>query len=259
MTEDDERISRALQDLTIRQVPTGPVPLAQLLHRGRRARRLRTLTGTATGAGGLALVCAVTLALVPGPTPQAPPPLSAARSASTTPSAETPTATPPVSTPDRLLELLKSKLPTGLQLSNPWKLDRTSGFPIKQQAAAYTISNSTGTGTVRIDVSRATPSPNGKVRPQDCSIPGCTVTAQPDGSVLTLYLPPRAVGGEQDWRATLQRPDGTTVLAGAGNIPGPGSDRREPYPNPPLLTGAQLSALALDPAWHQAAAALPAP
>ncbi|WP_457031201.1 hypothetical protein [Kitasatospora sp. P5_F3] len=259
MTEDDERISRALQELTIRQVPTGPVPLAELLHRGRRARRLRTLTGTAAGAGGLALVCTVTLALVPGTTAQAPPPLSAARSTPATP-ATSPAVTPPVSTgADRLLELLRSKLPTGLQLSNPLKLDRTSGFPSKQQAAAYTISNSTGTGTLRIDVSRTTPSPNGKVRPQDCSIPGCTVTAQPDGSVLTLYLPPRAVGGEQDWRATLQRPDGTTVLAGAGNIPGPGSDRREPYPNPPLLTGAQLSALALDPAWHQAAAALPAP
>jgi hypothetical protein len=85
------------------------------------------------------------------------------------------------------------------------------------------------------------------------------VTVQPGGAYLTVYLPDRPASGEQDWHASLQSPDGTTVTVSSGNIPGPGSDRHTPYPNGPLLTGPQLAALALDPAWHTAAAALPLP
>ena len=139
------------------------------------------------------------------------------------------------------------------------ELDPSSRFPVKRLEAAYTASHGSATGTVRIEVSRTAPPPDGKVHPDECTNPSCTVTAQPDGGSLTLYQHAQAAGGEQDWQATLRRPDGTMVMAGAGNLPGPGSDQRTPYPNPPLLTGAQLSALALDPAWHQAAATLPAP
>ncbi|BFV58554.1 hypothetical protein KCMC57_up36580 [Kitasatospora sp. CMC57] len=261
MTEEDERIARALRLLMDRQVTPVPVPMARLLHRGRSARRLRTLTGIATGAGGVAAVCVVALTLAPAATVQPPAP-PAARSTTATPSV---VATPAPTGAAELLELLRSKVPTGLKLSNPWTLDRTSDIPltpgvsVKHAAAAYIASDGSGTGNIRIEVGRAAPSADGTVHPPACNIPGCTVTAQPDGGFLTLSLPARAAGGEQDWRATVQRPDGTTVTAGAGNIPGPGSDRKEPYPNPPLLTGVQLSALALDPAWHQAAAALPAP
>ncbi|MFD0571558.1 hypothetical protein ACFQ0T_23055 [Kitasatospora gansuensis] len=212
MTEDDGRMSHALHALTDRQVPTGPVPLAQLLRRGRRARRLRTLTGTAAGAGGLALVCAATLALVPGTTVQPPPP-SAARSAPATPSAApsvvATTATPPVpASTAQLLELLRSKLPTNLQLSNPWQLDRTSGFPFKQLTAAYTASDGTGTGTVRIEVGRTRPSADGTVRPAPCDIPGCTVTTQPDGAFLTLYLPPEPQVANRTGRPPCYDPTG---------------------------------------------------
>lgn len=66
MTENDERMSRALHDLAHPQLTTGPIPVADLLRRGRRTRRLRNLARTGAGAGCLALAVAAGLAVVPG-------------------------------------------------------------------------------------------------------------------------------------------------------------------------------------------------
>ncbi|MFE0458614.1 hypothetical protein ACFW1A_05035 [Kitasatospora sp. NPDC058965] len=261
MTEDDARIAGRLKQLADRQVTGGPVPAADLIHRGRRTRRLRTLGGTAVGAGGVALACTVCLALVPGTTDRAT--LSpAAQSSPATPATTATTAPPtdPAITTTRLLALLAAKVPADLHPSNPYQLDETARLPwLRQLTAAYTVSDGAGTGSVRVEVRRTTPPPGGTLTPTPCAMPGCTVTPEPGGSYLTVYLPDRAAGGEQDWRATVDRPDGTSVTVSAGNLPAPGSDRKVPYPNAPLLTGGQLSSLALDPAWHQAAASLPAP
>ncbi|MFG2824302.1 hypothetical protein ACGFX4_33340 [Kitasatospora sp. NPDC048365] len=268
MTEDDERIAHALHDLADRRTttdapgplgsvgsvgPVGPVPVAELLRRGRRSRRLRTLTRTVTAAGAVALACTTGIALAPGgattPTP-APPAAHSTSAPAPATSSPSPTATP--ATADQALDLLRSKLPGTLRLSLPW----TAGPPPKglpgayRIAAAYTVTDGSRTGSVRIEIARAAP------RTADpCPIPDCTVTALPDGSQLTVYLP--TVGDLQDWRAELRRPDGTFITASAGNIPGPGDKRRDPYPNSPLLDGAQLTALAQDPVWHQLALTFP--
>lgn len=269
MTEDDERIAHALHDLADRRTttdavgplgalgalgplgPVGPVPVAELIRRGRRGRRLRTLTRTVAAAGAVALACTAGIALAPGgATTPAPVPPAAHSTSAPAPATPSPSATP--ATPDQALDLLRSKLPGTLRLSLPW----TDGPPPKglpgayRIAASYTVTDGSRTGSVHIEIARAEP------RTADpCPIPDCTVTALPDGSQLTVYLP--TVSDHQDWRAELRRPDGTFITAGAGNVPGPGDHRREPYPNSPLLDGAQLTALAKDPVWHQLALTFP--
>jgi hypothetical protein len=53
----------------------------------------------------------------------------------------------------------------------------------------------------------------------------------------------------------LHRPDGVTIYAESGNIPGPGQGTN--LGKGPKLTADQLKALALDPAWGPIGDALP--
>ncbi|MEV4560579.1 hypothetical protein AB0K51_26785 [Kitasatospora sp. NPDC049285] len=263
MTTDDERLPRALRDLADRHPGGGPAPVAELLSRGRRARRLRTLTATATASCAVAVLAATTLVLAPsGPAaaPVAPSTGSASASASSGSPTPSPSPTPTALTAAQLLEMLRAKLPPSLRLSEPWThgpgpngLGASTGPTAISVAAAFTVTDGAHTGTAEIEISHVAPGN----RPDTCDIAFCTVTPQPGGGSLTVYLPDYP-GVPQVWRATLRRPDGTLITASAGNVPGAVSASMELYPNPPLLDGPQLTALALDPAWLAAATGLPA-
>ncbi|MFI9275773.1 hypothetical protein ACIGXM_34495 [Kitasatospora sp. NPDC052896] len=254
--EDD--FSHALREAA-EAVPPAPLDLlvASAVRRGRRRRQRRAMVGAAGTVAALACVGALTLQLRSGAAPAAaevdaaphPKPVTSVLASPPGTAGATPSA--PVSA-DRLLALFKSKLPADLRLSSPFTLDQTSG-PV----AAYTATDGNGTGSVEITISHAAPRAIPTASSDYCgkpAIPGCVATAQPDGGELTVQLPPRAASGQQLWSATLNRPDGTTVMVSAGNIPGPDSGRATPYPNGPLLSGTQLSDLALDPLWQQVAA-----
>ncbi|KQV16634.1 hypothetical protein ASC99_28090 [Kitasatospora sp. Root107] len=164
----------------------------------------------------------------------------------------------------QLLELFRAKLPVGLELSEPFKKDRVPdrpGWPSTSLVAAYTVRNGVGTGSVGIEISHTAPdlAPDGATGSASCVQPTCTTTPQPGGGNLTVRQGAGAVDGRQIWSATLEGPDGTVVWVGADNIPGPGTGRTAIYPNAPLLTAAELSALALDPAWQRVAGGLPSP
>ncbi|GAA0692305.1 hypothetical protein GCM10010193_53560 [Kitasatospora atroaurantiaca] len=77
MTEEQDRLPEAIRTLADRWPTLGLVPVAELLHRGRRARRARALLRGAIGAGTLALAVAVAVTVAPaepagGPTVLAP-------------------------------------------------------------------------------------------------------------------------------------------------------------------------------------------
>ncbi|WP_371497509.1 hypothetical protein OG871_16185 [Kitasatospora sp. NBC_00374] len=65
MSEDDAGLSRALMDLADHKAAPGPVPVADLLRRGRRARRLRTAVRVGTATGALTLAVAAGVAALP--------------------------------------------------------------------------------------------------------------------------------------------------------------------------------------------------
>ncbi|WP_371502446.1 hypothetical protein OG871_35455 [Kitasatospora sp. NBC_00374] len=255
--EDD--FSQALREAA-EASPPAPLGLmaAGAAQRGRRRKRRRAVAASAAAVAALGCLGALTLQLRPVAEAAGP-------SVATSPaSSATPTA-PAVASPSapadsaRLLELFKSKLPADLALSGPVRRDPVPGTRLDLMVAAYTASDGHGTGGVEISLGRVVPWPGWPANVEGCSdVPNCTTTAQPDGSYLTVYRPDRAVGGEQVWSACLRRPDGVTVLVSAGNVPGPGAGLMEPYPNAPLLSPAQLSALALDPVWLPLAGGLPA-
>jgi hypothetical protein len=231
--------------------------------RGRRRKRRRALTaGVATVA---AVACASVLAfqLRPAAGPAGPADLGrSAGPASAAPAASASASTGPspsaATGAAQLLEVLRAKLPAGLQVSRPMSWGGgTSGPRAGLLEAAYTVTNGTATGSVQITVNRVAP---GALQDADgaCEpgLTGCTSVRQSDGGRLKIYRPARGAGGDQNWDATLRRPDGTVVSVSAGNLPGPGTGRTEPYPNAPLLTAEQLGALALDPAWQPFAASL---
>ncbi|MGW4649915.1 hypothetical protein [Kitasatospora sp. NPDC004289] len=247
----EERVAEGLRELAARQEVSGPVPVAELLHRGRRGRRLRTATRVAAASVGVGAALTVAVALLPAPAATGPglpalPAVSPSAVATPSPAASSPAPLP--TTGPELLEALRTRIPAGLSLGTPWAPEQQP----YQKYVGFQVRNGGATGNVRIDINRPSTGPVNVVR---CTIPGCTDTDLPDGGHLQLYLPGKAVGGEQDWRATVRRPDGTMVTAASGNIPGPG-EGTQVHPNAPLLTGEQLSELALDPLWQQVALTL---
>ncbi|GAA3153020.1 CU044_5270 family protein [Nonomuraea roseoviolacea] len=74
MNDDQEHLARALRTLAHRE-PASPAPVSELVRRGRRARRRRTVAGAVAGTGlvSAALVVALGLAGI-GPTPPGTPP-----------------------------------------------------------------------------------------------------------------------------------------------------------------------------------------
>ncbi|MFJ1705889.1 hypothetical protein [Kitasatospora sp. NPDC088346] len=255
--EDD--FSHALR-AAAQSAPPAPLELmaAGAAQRGRRRRRRHAVIASAAAVAALGCLGAFTLQLRPASEDAGRTPATAPAAASPSPSAS---AQAPADA-GRLLELFASKLPADLRLSRPVKHDPgPAGSPAAGlMTAGYTATDGRGTGGVEISISRGVPhgrtAGDGGCGPDTAD---CTTAAQPDGSYLTVHRPERALGGEQVWRAVLRRPDGTVVSVSAGNVPGPGSGRSEPYPNAPLLSPDQLSALALDPAWPPMAAGLPAP
>ncbi|WP_457030966.1 hypothetical protein [Kitasatospora sp. P5_F3] len=163
---------------------------------------------------------------------------------------DTPTAMPVDSA--RLLELFGAKLPVGLELSEPFRADsvkdRAPGLRGAALVAAYTVRNGSGTGTVAITITRTSPAAN---RVADTA-------TEVNGGYLTISEPARTADVPQVRSATMQWPDGEVKVI-ADNVPVPGSGRTGLYPNAPLLSAAELSALAVDPAWQRVAAGLPAP
>ncbi|GAB2690254.1 hypothetical protein [Kitasatospora kifunensis] len=251
-----------------------PLPRLELLaagaaQRGQRRKRRRAVLASAAsvavlaGAGVVALqlrptVASVSTLAATGPTATAHSAAAQPPAASVGPSpSPSPTAATPVSS-SQVLELLKSKLPANLQVSHPVNEERSSGMPGPGVMAGFTLTDGSGKGNVSISITHGKPRPS--VAPE-CgpSVPKCTDTPLPDGSNLQVYLPAPAVAGEQVWSATLQRRDGITLEVESGNVPGMNSGDTELYPNAPLLTGAQLTALAEDPVWLPVMASIPAP
>ncbi|MFJ8041937.1 hypothetical protein ACIRBX_15700 [Kitasatospora sp. NPDC096147] len=252
----DRAVAVALRELADRQEVTGPVPVDELLRRGRRGRRLRATTRVAAVAVGIGAVATAVSVLLPTPPtslpglPSEPP---AAHSAPPTggPAVPSPSATAPASAP-QLQEAFRARLPPRLTVTG------TSG-PSVGAASAYEINVGwslqvgAARGDARLHVSRW-PVNRPADRPR-CTTPGCTDTDLPDGGRIRVYLPAQAANGRQYWEVSRLRPDGTQVTVSSSNVPGPG-DGREPAPNAPLLTEAELTALAGEPAWHQAALTL---
>jgi len=88
VTEEQDRLPDAIRTLAGRQAALGPVPVAELLHRGRRARRGRTLLRAAIGTGALALAVTMAAAIAPASPADGPATLSPASSPASSPSAE---------------------------------------------------------------------------------------------------------------------------------------------------------------------------
>ncbi|MFD0574626.1 hypothetical protein ACFQ0T_42055 [Kitasatospora gansuensis] len=92
----------------------------------------------------------------------------------------------------------------------------------------------------------------------NCAAPVCTATRQPDGTKLTVRQL-TGPSGDQNRSAVLEWPDGSQVMVAASNDPGKEeADGTRSYTNAPLLSLPELSAIALDPAWRQVVAGLPA-
>ncbi|MDH6115185.1 hypothetical protein P3T36_004104 [Kitasatospora sp. MAP12-15] len=251
----EDEFSHALREAAEASPPTSVELLAiGAAQRGRRRKRRRTVVASASAMAAMACVGVLTLQLRPSAD------VSSPSTVGTTADPATPAATrklPPLTpvpapvTSGQLLELFKAELPADLRLSNAMTQDGSAGGSV-QLTAAYTATDGHHTGGVEINLTRAPAHPGQRASVGPCSggIPDCTTTAEPGGASLSLYLPAQAAGGEQNWTATLDRPDGSALTISAGNIPGPGSGRDTPYPNAPLLSAAQLTALALDPVWQ---------
>ncbi|MFJ1795140.1 hypothetical protein [Kitasatospora griseola] len=283
-TNDHEDLSNALEVLVDRQPPAGDAPVAELVRRGRLRKRQRAAVMT----GGVAAVVAVAMAgaFVVGaegsPTAGGIGPAAAASGSakpSSTPSdkasgspsgkpsssgspsgkptssgspsgkpSDAPTAGAPV--PD----LLAERIPVGYRILTTWKDPgpRPGSGQSWRLGAGHTITNGSRTGNIRIELTQLVGVPSGSTNytpTADCgSMPDCTVTQRPDGSVLIVQLP-AAAAGMQDWKALLYGTDGSLVTASSGTVPGPG-DGTDLYPGPPVLDGEQLKALALDPVWQ---------
>lgn len=254
-------------------VDASPPPRLDLLatgaaQRGQRRKRRRTVLASVASVAVLAGAGAVALNQGPanGPTgiTVATGPTTATQSTTATPP---PTATPsPGSSPgattavpsSQVLKLFKSKLPDGFQTSHPVNLDLTEPEPGVRAGVA--ISNGSGKGTASITITRGK---SGPWLAPGCgtttTVSHCTDTPLPGGAELMLWLPDRVPNGTQVWNATLKRSDGITLTVESGNVPDQGSGDTDVYPNPPLLTGAQLTALAEDPVWLPVMASIPAP
>ncbi|MFE9421607.1 hypothetical protein ACFYNO_01450 [Kitasatospora sp. NPDC006697] len=262
-----------------------PEPLVELLaagaaRRGRAAKRRRTLlTATAAvvvlaGAGTLAVQLQPAhkngtaeqsvAAAAPGsstplpsgkPTAPVPPPSAGALAGTPSPSAG---AGRPM-TDEQMTALLQQKLP-GFKLSRPFG-HGTEPAPGQRGPGAYagfTITDANGEGGVEIVVNHSKPAV--PVAGNRC--PGkadCTATTLPDGSVLTVNLPPMTSFGLQNWEVTLQNPNGVMVMAESGNVGTPGVAGMQPTGKATPLSGDQLKALAMDPDWQDIGLAVPIP
>ncbi|MCX4749860.1 hypothetical protein OG455_30830 [Kitasatospora sp. NBC_01287] len=272
----EEEFSHALREAATDSPPVAVDLLALgAAERGQRRKRRRTVLASAATVALLAGVGALTLQPRPSAEAAGPsadgrgaPTVSAAASGSPTttpspsapsPSTPSPSATAPVSA-EQLLELFKTKLPGGLQLSDPMARDNVDG--VSNRFAALTVTDGRGSSSVEITIQHAPPWPNPTKPPiGNCltTDPDCVGTAQPGGAYLLAYHPPRAAGGAQQWSAMFDRPDGARVIVDESDVPGPGTGRTEPYANALLLSPEQLSALALDPVWAPLAVGLPTP
>ncbi|GAA4877417.1 hypothetical protein GCM10023235_66720 [Kitasatospora terrestris] len=242
-------------DLAVRGFsPHSPDLVHRAAVRGRRLRRIRqaqlaVAAVLVVGTAGLGL-SRLGPAAAPGPLPPA---------AMSTSPGPVPSSTAPVAPTDsaQLLDLLRGKLPSDLQLSAPFRVDPggqwPSGEPSKVLAAGFALTKGSGRGGVGITFSRTSLLSTAK-----CTKPTCTATRQPDGTTLMVRQLADA-SGLQTWSAVLEWPDGSQVMVTASNNPGgDGEDGTRPYTNAPLLGLSELSAIALDPAWRQVMAGLPA-
>ncbi|MEV7212334.1 hypothetical protein AB0O31_04495 [Kitasatospora cineracea] len=276
---EDQEVSRALRDLADRHGPAGPAPVAELLHRGRRRRglRLAAVTGSVAAVAAVAVFGATALGGGASPTTTAVGPADGGTaSVSASPSA---TRSGPA-TSEEIAELLKPRLPSGYhpdgaptlidnrkQSDNEEELkklaEQQGGMPAGGRAvpvtfgAGYTVTNGAKTGTVQISIMHRSDAAASSGAPLPSNLcgqrPDCTVTKQPDGSTVVLYLPKMPPDLPQVWQADLYRTDGSHVVAQSGNVPlaGHGQDL---YAGPPPMTGEALTALVLDPVWTQGAA-----
>ncbi|MFE2351541.1 hypothetical protein [Kitasatospora cineracea] len=284
---EDQEVSRALRDLADRHGPAGPAPVAELLHRGRRRRglRLAAVTGSVAAVAAVAVLGATALGGGASPTTTVAGPAgggtaSASTSASASASASSGATRTGQVTAEEIAELLKSRLPAGYHPDgDPTLIDSrkqgTGDEELKKLAeqqgrtpaagravldtigAGYTVTNGTRTGTVQISIVRG----SGAAASSGASLPSnlcgerpdCSVTKQPDGSTVVLYLPKMPPDLPQVWQADLYRTDGTRIEAGSGNVPLPGRGQ-DLYAGPPPMTGEALTALVLDPVWTRGAA-----
>ncbi|RKE05099.1 hypothetical protein [Streptomyces sp. TLI_171] len=242
-------------DLTARGFsPHSPDLVHRAAVRGQRLRRIRQAQLAAAavlvvGTSGLGLTW-LGPAAAPGPLPPA---------ATSTAPGPLPSSTAPVTPTDsaQLLDLLRGKLPSGLQLSAPFRVDPggqwPSGEPSKVLAAGFALTKGSGRGAVGITFSRTS-----LLSTTNCTEPSCTATRQPDGTTLMVRQLADA-SGLQTRSAVLEWPDGSEVMVVASNDPGEeGKDGTRHYSNAPLLGLPEVSALVLDPAWRQVMAGLPA-
>ncbi|MFC8716087.1 hypothetical protein [Kitasatospora sp. NPDC057198] len=273
-----QEMSRALRDLVDSQDPAGPAPVAELLHRGRRRRGLRTtaVTGSVAAVAAIAVFGGIALSggsaeTAVGPAGQGTASASVSVSASASATSGSAAKQGPT-TGAEVAALLKSRFPAGYQaVGEPFLVNPRTDEPsfavnpdlpeeTRKQltkslrgndsiGAGYTIANGSKTGTVQITISHGTA---GRA-PAGCTVPYCSVIKQPDGSILLLTLPSYGPEVPQVWQALLYRTDGTMVTAESGTLPLPGHGQ-ELYAGPPALDGQMLTALALDPVWTQGAA-----
>ncbi|WP_457034415.1 hypothetical protein [Kitasatospora sp. P5_F3] len=234
--------------------PHSPDLVHRAAVRGRRLRRIRqaqlaVAAVLVVGTTGLGL-SRLGPAAAPGPLPPA---------AMSTSPGPVPSSPAPVTPTDsaQLLELLRGKLPSGLQLGAPYRVDPggqwPSGEPSRVLAAGFALTKGSGRGGVGITFSRTS-----LLSTTNCPKPTCTAARQPDGTKLTVRQLTDP-SGLQNWSAVLEWPDGAEVMVSASNDPGKdGEDGTRPYTNAPLLGLPELSAIVLDPAWGQVVAGLPA-
>ncbi|MFJ9517972.1 hypothetical protein ACIRPK_06850 [Kitasatospora sp. NPDC101801] len=263
MTRDDERTVRALRGLADRQEEFGPVPVAELLHRGRRARRLRTATRTAAGAGCLVLAAGVLLAVRPAaPDPLPAPPAGPTRTATPDPPQQ---STPPTDAPpsdEALLGLLKASLPAGTfsELRGP------IGWAAGSGGRWISVRYDDGTGAGQMSVSVVHRAAQAKADGPELSCPdpkidpyeACRTGTLSDGTVVrTLRTPLYGMGrdGYTEASVVLAGKDGRLVVLKANNAT---VSKTEPLTRttPPLTTD-QLTAAAQADGWDGVVAALP--
>jgi hypothetical protein len=227
------------------------------VHRRRRVRGAWVAGGCLAAVAGLGAVLPSALAATAPAAMTAAAPSTSAGPNSARPSSAPPTGTgttsPGTAKPVKVSAeefgaLFASKLPASLQLSDRMVEREETHAP--QLVAVYAAKDGDRNGAVEIDISKT--DPHGQ-QPTDgyCShpVPNCTTTTEPDGSTLTVYLPAKDAEGGQLWIAMLSRPDGSEVSVTAGNKQPSADKPHQNYANSPLLDGAQLSKIALDPAW----------
>ncbi|MER5862053.1 hypothetical protein [Kitasatospora sp. NPDC002040] len=263
MIQDDEQVARALRGLATRQPESGPVPVALLLHRGRRARRLRTTLRTAAGAGCLALALGAVLVLRPGGTPTLPTP-PAGPSTSATPSA-TATPHPPEGagppSDETVLAAWKLALPAGVfsEVRGPGPA-ASGGVGLSAR-----FDDGTGIGEVSVTVKRKARQATAQADELTCPDPklapydSCRTSTLSDGSVLLVLRTPIYGAGRAGLTqavVVLSRKDGRLITVKASNA---GVDKTQPLTRTtPPLTPDQLTAAASSAVWDPVVAALPA-